>query len=58
MDTARYFGWEWVFIFTTVFEIQILSRVLRTSCPWDLLYADDMIISAEPMEELMFKVKT
>ena len=35
-----------------------LSREFRTGCPWELLYADDLMISAESMEELLVKLKT
>ena len=36
----------------------VLSRELRTSFPWELLYVDDLMISAESMEELLVKLKT
>ena len=30
----------------------------RTGCPWELLYADVLMISAESIEELLVKLKT
>ena len=30
----------------------------RTGCQWELLYADDLMISVESMEELLVKVQT
>ena len=38
--------------------VRALSREFRTGCPWELLYADDLMISAESMEELLVKLKT
>ena len=38
--------------------LEALSREFRTGCPWELLYADDLMISAESMEELLVKVQT
>ena len=38
--------------------LEALSRELRTGCPWGLLYTDDLIISAESMEERLVKLKT
>ena len=35
-----------------------LSREFRTCCPWELLYADDLMISAVSMGELLVKLKT
>ena len=32
------------------------SSEFRTGCPWELLYADNLMISAESMEELLLKV--
>ena len=43
-------------LFITVLEA--LSRGFPTGCPWELLYADDLIISAGSKEELLVKVKT
>ena len=43
-------------LFTIVLEA--LSSEFRTGCPWELLYADDLMISAESMEELLIKVQT
>ena len=43
-------------LFTIVLEG--LSREFRTCCPWELLYADDLMISAVSMEELLVKLKT
>ena len=41
-----------------IIVLEALSREFRTGCPWELLYADDLMISAESMEELLVKVKT
>ena len=41
-----------------IIVLEALSREFRTGCPWELLYADDMMISAESMEELLVKVQT
>ena len=38
--------------------LEALSREFSTGCPWELLYADDLMISAESMEELLVKLKT
>ena len=38
--------------------LEALSREFRTGCLWELLYADDLMISAESMEELLVKVQT
>ena len=38
--------------------LEALSREFYTGCPWELLYADDLMISAESMEELLVKVLT
>lgn len=37
--------------------LEALSREFRTGCPWELLYADDLVIIAETMEELLEKLK-
>ena len=41
-----------------IIVLEALSREFRTGCPWELLYADDLMIGAESMEELLVKVKT
>ena len=38
--------------------LEALSREFSTGCPWELLYADDLMISAESMKELLVKLKT
>ena len=43
---------------TFLFSLLPLSREFRTGCPWELLYTDDLMISAESMEELLVKVQT
>ena len=41
-----------------IIGLEALSREFRTGCSWELLYADDLMISAESMEELLVKLKT
>ena len=41
-----------------IIVLETLSKEFRTGCPWELLYADDLMISAESMEELLVKVQT
>ena len=41
-----------------IIVLEALSREFRTGCPWELLYADDLMISAGSKEELLKKVKT
>ena len=42
-----------------IIVLEALSREFRTGCPWELLYADDLMISAESiMEGLLVKLKT
>ena len=41
-----------------IIVLEALSREFRTGCPWELLYADDLMISAESIEELLVKLKT
>ena len=40
-----------------IIVLEALSREVRTSCPWKLLYADDLVTSAESMEGLLVKLK-
>ena len=41
-----------------IIVLEALSREFRTECPWELMYADDLMISAESMEELLVKLMT
>ena len=41
-----------------IIVLEALYRKFRTGCPWELLYADDLMISAECMKELLVKVQT
>ena len=41
-----------------IIVLEALSREFGTGCPWELLYADDLMISAESMEEVLVKLKT
>ena len=41
-----------------IIVLEALSREFRTGCPWELQYADDLMISAESMEELLVNLKT
>ena len=41
-----------------IIVLEALSGEFHTGCPWELLYADDLMTSAESMEELLVKVKT
>ena len=41
-----------------IIVLEALSREFRTGCPWELLYANDLMISAESMDELLVKLKT
>ena len=40
-----------------IIVLDALSREFRTCCPWELLYTDDIMISAESMESLLVKLK-
>ena len=37
--------------------VETLSCEFRTSCPWELLYADDLVIVAESLGELKVSLK-
>ena len=41
-----------------VIVLEALSMELRTGCPWEILYADDLMVSAQSMDELLVKLKT
>ena len=38
-----------------IIVMEALSREFRTGCPWELLYADDLVLVAESVEELTRK---
>ena len=40
-----------------IIVMEALSIEFRTGCPWELLYADDLVIVAESAEELIHKLK-
>ena len=40
-----------------IIVLEALSGEFRTGCPWELLYADDLMISAGSMEELLVGVE-
>ena len=37
--------------------MEALSREFRTGCPWELLYADDLVIVAESLGALKVRLK-
>jgi exonuclease III len=39
-----------------IIVLEALSQEFRTGCPWELLYADDLVIIAESLEELIIKI--
>ena len=39
-----------------IIVLEALSRKFRTSCPWELLYADDLVLIADTMDELLSKL--
>ena len=36
--------------------MEALSRQFRVGCPWELLYADDLVLMADNLEELKKKL--
>ena len=36
-----------------IIVLEASSRELRTSCPWELLYADDLVLLADTIDELL-----
>ena len=39
-----------------IIVLEALSREFRTGCPWELLYADDLMISAESMDRALTRI--
>ena len=44
--------------FLFVIVLEALSMEFRTGCPWEILYADDLMVSAQSMDELLVKLRT
>ena len=40
-----------------IIVLEALSKEFRTGCPWELLYADDLVIVDETMEKVMDRLK-
>lgn len=40
-----------------IIVLEALSREFRVGCPWELLYADDLVLVAETLDELMIKLE-
>ena len=40
-----------------IIALEALSRDFRTSCSWEILYADDLVLIAETLDLLMEKLK-
>ena len=41
-----------------VIVLEALSMEFRTGCPWEILYADDLVVNAQSMYELLMKLRT
>ena len=41
-----------------VIVLEALSIEFRTGCPWEILYADDLMVTAQSMDELLAKLRT
>ena len=41
-----------------VIVLEALSMELRTGCPWEILYAENLMVSAQSMDELLVKLRT
>ena len=40
-------------VLSFIIVLEAFSREFYTGCPWEMLYADDLMISAEFMKELL-----
>ena len=40
-----------------IIVLEAPSREVHTGCPWELLYAEYLMLSAESIEELLVKLK-
>ena len=41
-----------------VIVLEAPSMEFRTGCPWEILYADDLMVSAQSIDELLVKLRT
>ena len=41
-----------------IIVLEALSLEFKVGCPWELLYADDLVIIAESLEELLERLRT
>ena len=41
-----------------IMVLEAFSRGFRRSCPWELLYVDDLVLIAETLHRLMQKLKS
>ena len=41
-----------------IIVLEALSREFRTGCPWELLYADDLVLASDSMEGLLHKLRS
>ena len=39
-----------------IIVLEALSQEFRTGCPWELLYADDLVLAADSLEGLQRKL--
>ena len=39
-----------------IIVLEALSREFQTDCPWELLYADDLVIISDTMDELLYNL--
>ena len=39
-----------------IIVLEALTREFRTGCPWELLYSDDLVIIADTVNELLYKL--
>ena len=41
-----------------ILVLEALSREFRTGVPWELLYADDLVVIADSLEECISKLRS
>ena len=41
-----------------IIVLEAVSREFRTGCPWELLYADDLVLIADTLPELKMKLSS